>query len=159
MRPIVVGEVLRRIARKVVMYIAKKDVKDAAGSLQVWTAQEARSEAALHAIYDVYQQDETEAFLLVDADNVVNSINRKAMFHNISITNNNMSLITTFIANCYMKPARLFVVGNHETKAREGTAQGDPAAVGAYALGVTTLIHFLSVYIFINKQEQTSSIC
>ena len=94
-----------------------KDVKDAAGSLQVCTVQEAGSEAAIHAIYDIYQQDETEAVLLVDANNAFNSINRKVTLHNISIT---CPLITTFIANCYMKPARLFVVGNHETKSREG---------------------------------------
>ena len=71
------------------------------------------SEAAIHAIYDVHQEDETEAVLLVDADNAFNSINRKAMLHNISIT---CPLITTFIANCYMEPARLFVAWNHEIK-------------------------------------------
>ena len=86
MRPIVVGEVLRRIARKVVMYIAKKDVKDAAGSLQVWTAQEARSEAALHAIYDVYQQDETEAFLLVTLImSSIRSIGRRCSIISLSL--------------------------------------------------------------------------
>ena len=102
------------------MYIAKEDVKDAAGSLQLCAGQEAGSEAPIHAIYDVYQQDGTEAVLLVDADNAFNSINRKAMLHNISLT---CPLITTFIANCYMEPARLFVVGNHEIKSREGTTQ------------------------------------
>ena len=39
--------------------------------------------------------------------------------------------MTTFIANCFMKPVRLFVVGNHEIKSREGTTQGDPRAMGA----------------------------
>ena len=148
--PIGVSEVLCRIAGKVVMYIAKKDVKDAAGSLQVCAGQKAGSEAAIHAIYDVYQQDETDAVLLVDADNAFNSINRKAMLHNISIT---CPLITTFIANCYMKPARLFVARNHEIKSREGTTQGDPTAMGAYALGVTPLIHSLNEFIFINEHR------
>ena len=55
------------------MYIAKKDVKDAAGSLQVCAGQKAGSEEAIHAIYDVYQQDETEAVLLADADNAFNA--------------------------------------------------------------------------------------
>ena len=141
-RPIGVGEV--------VMYVAKKDVKDAAGSLQVCAGQEAGSEAAIHAIYDVYQQDETEAVLLVDADNAFNPINRKVMLHNISIT---CPLITTFIANCYMEPARLFVVGNHEIKSRESTTQEDPTTMGACALGVTPLIHFLSEFIFINEHR------
>ena len=117
---------------------------------QVCTGQEAGSEAAIHAIYDVYQQDETDAALLVDADNAFNSINRKAMLHNISIT---CPLITTFIANCYMKPARLFVARNHEIKSREGTTQGDPTAMGAYALGVTPLIHSLNEFIFINEHR------
>ena len=82
------------------MYIAKKDVKDAAESLQVCAGQKAGSEGAIHAIYDGYQQDETEAVLLVDTDNAFNSINRKAMLHNISIT---CFLIRAFIANCYME--------------------------------------------------------
>ena len=64
------------------------------------------------------------------------------------------SLITTFIANCYIEPARLFVIGNNEIKSREGTRQGNPTAMGAYAVGVTTpLIHFLSEFIFINKRR------
>ena len=117
--------------------------------------QEAGSEAAIQAIYDVYQEDETEAVLLVDVHNVFNSINRKAMLHNISLT---WPLITTFIANCYMKPPRLFVVGNHEIKSREDTTQGDPTAMGAYALGVTPLIRFL-IQFYQRTQKQRSSIC
>ena len=108
------------------------------------------SEAAIHAMYDVYQKDETEVVLLADADNAFNSINKKAMLDNISIT---CPLITTFIANCYMKPARLFVARNHEIKSREGTTQGDPTAMGAYALGVTPLIHSLNEFIFINEHR------
>ena len=53
-RPIGVGEVLRRIAGKVEMYVSKKDVKEAAGSLQVCAGKEAGSEAAVHAIYDIF---------------------------------------------------------------------------------------------------------
>ena len=93
--------------------MAKKDVKHAVGSLQACADQEPVLKASIHAIYGVYQQDETKAVLVVDADHAFNSINRKAMLHNISIA---CPLITIFIANCYMEPARLFVVGNHEIK-------------------------------------------
>ena len=74
-----VDEVLLWIARKIVMYITKKNVKDVPQSLIVCVGQEAGSEAVIHAIYDFYQTDETEAILQVDADNAFNSINRKAM--------------------------------------------------------------------------------
>ena len=67
------------------MYIAKKDVKDAAGSLQVCAGQEAGPEAAIYAIYDAYQEDETEVVLLVHADIAFDSIDRKVMLHNISL--------------------------------------------------------------------------
>ena len=121
------------------MYVAKKDVKDAAQSRHICAGLETGLEAVIYAMYVVFQQDKTEAVLLVDADNVFNSINSSTILHNISIT---CRLITTFIANCYMEPARLSVVENHEKKSREGATQGSATAMGVYALGISRLIIF-----------------
>ena len=70
-----VGEVLRRIAGKTVMILLKKDVLQAAGSLQLCGGQVAGSEAAIHAMHDVFNDDNTEGILLIDAENAFNSIN------------------------------------------------------------------------------------
>ena len=51
-----------------------------------------------------------------------------------------------------MKPATFFVIGNHEVKSREGITQGHPTAMGAYALGVNPLSHFISQFIYANEQ-------
>ena len=53
LRPVGVGGVLRRIAGKAVMSLLKKDVLQAAGSLQLCGGQGAVSEAAIHAMHDV----------------------------------------------------------------------------------------------------------
>ena len=82
LRPIVVGEVLRRIAGKVIM-IFKKDITDAAGPLQLSSCQEAEAEAAIHAMRD----EDTEAFLLIDAENAFNSISRKVMLLEFHLSN------------------------------------------------------------------------
>ena len=78
-QPIVVGEVVRRIVGKVIMDIAKKDVQQVARSSQVCAGQDTGAEAAIHAMYNLFQQDGTEAVALVDAENAFDSINRKAM--------------------------------------------------------------------------------
>ena len=83
LRPIGVGEVLRRIAGKVVMKVVEEDIKKAAGYLQLCAGQEAGCEAAIHAMHKVFESNETEAILIVDAENAFNSINRKALLHNI----------------------------------------------------------------------------
>ena len=83
LRPIEVGEVLRRISGKVVMMISKQDVMKAAGSLQVCAGQEVGVEAAIHAVHNIFKDHTTEAVLLIDAENTLNAINRKAMLHNI----------------------------------------------------------------------------
>ena len=133
LRPIGVGEVLRRIAGKVVMKIVKTDVQDAAGSLQVCAGQPGGCESAIHAMRTIYEDDDTDAVLLIDAANAFNSMNRGAMLANIQRL---CPIIYIYAYNCYAVNARLFVVGGKELASREGTTQGDPPSMVYYAIGL-----------------------
>ena len=64
------------------MILLKKDVRQAAESLQLCGGQVAGSEAAIHAMHDVFNDDNTEGILVIDAENAFNSINRNVMIHN-----------------------------------------------------------------------------
>ena len=138
-RLIGVREVLKRIAGKAVMILLKKDTLQAAGLLQLCGGQVARSEAAIHAMHDVFNDDDTESILLIDEENAFNSINRKVIPHNLKFI---CPVIATYISNCYMYPARLFIIGGEELYPKEGTTQGDPTSMGAYALGILLLLRF-----------------
>ena len=120
LRPIGIGEELRRISGKVVMMISKQDVMKAAGSLQVCAGQEVGVEAAIHAVHNIFKDHTTEAVLLIDAENTLNAINRKAMLHNISAI---CLVISPYISNCSNMPARLFIIGGTEILSKEGTTQ------------------------------------
>ena len=84
-RPIGVGEVIRRICGKCVMMVAKKQVVKGSGSLQLCAGQKSRSEAAIHAMHAVFEADDTDAVLLIDASNALNALNRAAALHNIRV--------------------------------------------------------------------------
>ena len=85
-RPIGIGEVLRRIMGKAVMKIVKKDVQNAAGPTQLCAGQQAGCEAAVHVITDNFEQDlDCEGVLQIDASNAFNSLNRNVLLHNIKI--------------------------------------------------------------------------
>ena len=73
--PIGVGEVLGRSGGKVIMMVFKKDIKDAAGPVQLSAGQEAGAEAAIHPMPDIFANEDTGAALLIDAKNAFNSIN------------------------------------------------------------------------------------
>ena len=53
-RPIGVGEVIRRIICKAVLSVLKFDILEAAGSLQLCAGQDAGNEAAVHAMREVF---------------------------------------------------------------------------------------------------------
>jgi len=141
LRPIGVGEVLRRIAGKVVMSVIKGDVQKSVGSLQVCGGQEGGCEAAIHAMRTIFEDDETDAVLLIDAANAFNSINRSVMLENIRRL---CPIAYNYAYNCYAAQARLFVVGGKEIRSREGTTQGDPPSMALYALGLMPLLWGLS---------------
>ena len=84
LRPIGVGEKLRRIAGKTAMILLKKDVLRAAGLLRLCGGQLAGSEADIFND-DIFNDDNTEGILLTDTENAFNSISRKVMLHNFKI--------------------------------------------------------------------------
>ena len=122
------------------MDIAKKDVQRA-GYLQVCAGHNTGAEAAIHAIYNLLQQDETEVVLLIDAESTFNFVNRKEKVHDISIT---FPILSTFVSNRCLVPVRLFILANKEIKSKEETTQCDTTAMVAYALEVTPFILVLA---------------
>ena len=77
-RPIGIGEVLRRIIGKAIIAEIKPELAESAGGLQLCAGQKSGCEAAAHAMADIFSEEETDAVLLVDASNAFNSLNRKA---------------------------------------------------------------------------------
>ena len=57
------------------------------------------------------RDDKMEGILLIDAKNALNSINQKVMLRNLKFK---CPVIATYISNCYMCPARLFIIGGGE---------------------------------------------
>ena len=139
-RPIGIGEVMRRILGKAILRLTNQDIKEAAGSLQLCAGQENGIEAAIHAMHDVFQDEETEGILLADASNAFNRLNRAVCLRNVQHLC--PSLAPTVI-NSYRQPARLFV-GGECIMSSEGTTQGDPIAMPMYAIGVVPLLQSIA---------------
>ena len=137
-RPIGIGELPRRIIARAVLSVLRDDVQDAAGSVQLCAGQIAGVESAVHAVQKCFEQDGTEAALLVDASNAFNSLNRDAALHNIRPP------ISTMLINTYRVQTELFI-DDEVVFSKEGTTQGDPLAMPMYALATLPLINRLPV--------------
>ena len=139
-RPIGVGEVLRRIIGKTISRVAKSQIREAAGPLQTCASHGAGAEAAIHAMRIIFQQEGTDGVLLIDASNAFNCMNRSVALYNVQIT---CPIIATYLINTYRQPAVLFISGGKRLESTEGTTQGDPLAMAWYSLTTVTLIDIL----------------
>lgn len=140
LRPIGIGETPRRIISKTIVTILKDDIRTSAGPLQLCCGHEAGCEAIVHCMHSLFEKEDTEAVLLVDADNAFNRLNRSLALVNIPVI---CPPVATFAINCYRSPSRLFVTGGAELSSKEGTTQGDPLSMPLYALATTPLIQQL----------------
>jgi hypothetical protein len=139
-RPIGIGEVLRRIVGKIISRHSTSEIKEAAGPLQTCAGHGAGAEAAIHAMRQVFESEGTDAVLLIDASNAFNCLNRSVALHNIQIT---CPKIATYLINTYRHPTRLFIAGGKEILSQEGTTQGDPLAMPWYSLSTVSMINHL----------------
>ena len=114
----------------------------AAGPLQAAAGIKGGAEAAIHAMKDIFEEDNTEAVILVDASNAFNSLNRKTALHNMQIICPDFA---TILINTYRESTRMLMQGGHELLSQEGTTQGDNLAMSFYALATSSLQETLKI--------------
>ena len=117
---------------------------EAAGPLQTCAGHSAGAEAAIHGMRAIFEEEGTDAVLLIDASNAFNRMNRNVAMHNIRIT---CPEVSVYIINTYRHPSRLFISGGGEISSQEGTTQGDPLAMPWYAVNTRILIDSLRITI------------
>lgn len=118
----------------------KKDIKLAVGPLQTCAGHKSGTEAAIHALADIFRDDECEGILLVDAENAFNTVNRKMALEAVG---RRCPLLLKYLKNSYKKPARLHLSDGTHILSCEGVTQGDNLAMAMYALSTREMIHSL----------------
>ena len=91
-----------------------------------------------------YEKEDSEAVLLVDAENAFNKLNRKVALQNIKQL---CPPFYQYLFNTYQVPAKLVIPGDntHEViLSEEGCTQGDVSAMALYGLGIKPLIDKLA---------------
>ena len=82
-RPIGVGEILRRIIGKAVTTALKPELVNNTAPIQTCAGLPGGIEASINAVRQIYEDPATEGILLVDARNAFNALNRKAALNNL----------------------------------------------------------------------------
>ena len=120
-RPIGVGEVLRRIIGRAVAQHLKPVIINAAGPLQLAAGQQGGAEAAVHWMRHFFNDDSTQAVLLADARNAFNVLKRHTALVNLRYL---CPALSIFAINFYRSPDRLFLSDGTILLSSEGTTQG-----------------------------------
>ena len=98
-RPIGIGEVIRRIIGKAISITLKYDIQDAAGPVQLCTSHNGGCEAAIHAMHQLFNLPHTNAVIQVDASNAFNSLNRQTALRNVLNLCPSLAKVTDLMLN------------------------------------------------------------
>ena len=135
-RPIGIGECLRRIICKNVAEFTKIYLEETCSTDQLACGLKAGVEGAIHALSDVFDDNKEDGcgMLLMDASSAFNSLNRETALWNARIL---WPRCSKLLFSTYRGFASLFVAGADEvTYSREGTTQGDPLAMFVYGVSL-----------------------
>ena len=142
-RPIGIGESLRRIVGKTMALVTGGDVQDLCGAEQLATGLKSGVEGAIHAMTDLYDEFSSDGwgFLLVDAVNAFNLMSRVTALWNARIL---WPRCSRFLFNTYRGFAVLLLRNSEEfLYSREGVTQGDPLSMLLYAAAMMPLVNSL----------------
>ena len=117
-RPIGIGEVLRRIIGRTKVKCVKRDLQLLGRNVQMRLEQKSDIEHAIHALRRRLLEDRTEGILLIAARNAFNSLNRDLALINIRKL---CPSIYTAIRNSCKNPSDLFVDKSNQVSRRNNT--------------------------------------
>ncbi len=137
----------RRLFAKTVISVCGKEAKQACGRLQLCAGLESGSEGGIHSINSLWEQmhgEDEYGFLLVDAKNAFNEMNRTTM---LWVVRHEWPSGARFVFNCYRHHTIMNIRGNNGSGAtihsQEGVTQGDPLSMVVYGIGILPLIRHL----------------
>lgn len=144
-RPIGIGETLRRIIGKTICQVTRLDAALVCGSDQLCAGLQAGIEGAIHAMTSLYDTNHAQpsgwGVLMVDASNAFNCLNRAAMLLHARVL---WPRCARFLFNTYRGWSVLVMRGCSEfLYSKEGVTQGDPLSMFMYAIGTLPLIRSL----------------
>ena len=138
-RPIGIGEVLRRIIGKTITQCIKSDLKNLGKNFQLCLGEKCGIKYAIRSLGNEFEKPELDAKLLIDAENGFNLLNRERALKNVEIF---CPALHHALANSYKHPSNLYV-NNTALTFTEGTTRGDPLAMALYGIRIIPLIELL----------------
>ena len=121
-RPVAVGEVLRRLCGKILLQIHTSSLVSALAPLQMGVGMKGATEAITRRLQRELSADRDLCVLQVDMSNAFNSVDRHTMLHRVHTVVPGLSVWAHF---CYSQLSHLFV-GDRTISSERGTQQGDP---------------------------------
>jgi hypothetical protein len=125
LRPIAIGETIRRLVSKCCCEATVEDAKVIFGPLQVGVATQGGAEASVHAVRRLAEEfgaDPGKIMLKVDFSNAFNLVDRTEMLAQVY---EKLPSLYRWVKFCYSHPAHLFF-GTSVLSSAAGVQQGDP---------------------------------
>jgi len=139
LRPIAVGEVLRRLTSKCLAFTVNPAAAQLLAPVQVGVGVRGGCEAVVHALgrtlRDPSHDPDNRWVLLVDFANAFNSVSRECMF---TQTRTEVPGISAWLEACYSNPPMLRF-GRTTIQSCQGVQQGDPLGPLAFSLALRPL--------------------
>jgi hypothetical protein len=137
-RPIAIGNCLRRLTSKLACFQSRNIVNSYLSPHQLGVATKLGCEAAIHTtrIFVNNDQNRGKVLLKLDFKNAFNSVERDCILKEVQC---HTPLLYPYLYQCYRNPSTLFF-GNHLISSSVGAQQGDPCGPMIFSLAIQPII-------------------
>ena len=138
-RPVAVGEVLRRLVAKVLCAAYQDEARNYLWPLQIGVAQPLGCEVGLHTAQQWFHRNRDNkraVFLKVDFENAFNTVDRQAF---LTQCRHHFPGLAPWVEYCYSNPTRL-MFGSAAISSETGVQQGDPLGPLLFAIALQPVL-------------------